>query len=126
MSKNSIQNLRNSIHSKFSKIDNDIIKKDLEYINGVKKSILFMSSESHKLELFNTFFKNKYNIFLAHTIDSTTDILKKEIIDILISENYDLIIKSMSYNKSKNILISDKIKDNNLIVLDNFDINNLK
>ena len=32
----------------------------------------------------------------------------------------------MSYNKSKNILISDKIKDNNLIVLDNFDINKIE
>ena len=125
MSKISIQNLRSSIHSKFSKIDNDIIKSDMDYIRHGRKALLFVCTDPDKLECFNKFFKNKYNVFLSHTNEIGLDILTREKIDFLICDNYELVLKAkniINYTP-KIILINEKIEEENIMFLNNYDNN---
>ncbi len=114
MAKESINHLRKSINSKFSKLhevtekedsfnDNlenitddvnldydfneDIIRREFSYITNTKDiSILYVDDESHNLNSFYACLRHDFNIFLAHNTDIALDILNKEKIDIVITD----------------------------------------
>ncbi len=114
MDKTNIHHLRESIYSKFSKLaenekiqdyeedlhinDNneieseyefneDIMRQEISYITDTKEiNILYVDDESNNLTAFLACFRQDYNIFLAHTTDLALDILKKEKIDIIITD----------------------------------------
>jgi len=102
MCNNDINNLRNTINSKFSKIletpskkdifkytetNNDVLNDYYSYVSKLKNvSILYIDDEENNLNSFYACFRNDYNIFLAHDTDIALDILHKEKIDILITD----------------------------------------
>lgn len=65
----------------------DVIRKEISYITNTKEiSILYVDDEANNLNAFLACFRHDFNIFLAHTPDVALDILKKEKIDIVITD----------------------------------------
>jgi response regulator RpfG family c-di-GMP phosphodiesterase len=110
MNNDNIHHLRNSILSKCTKlteteaiepkseeieieseadyeINDDVLRKEFSYVIDSKDiSILYLDDESNNLNSFFACFRNDYNIFLAHTPEVALDILNKEKIDIVITD----------------------------------------
>ena len=113
MDKNNLQNLRQSINSKFSKLiepvkiqdidedlesilrdieskydfNEDVLRKEFSYVCNTKDiSILYLDDEENNLNSFYSCFRHDFNIFLAHTTDVALDILTREKIDIVITD----------------------------------------
>lgn len=78
---NSLQYLRDQIEEKFQVLENEW---NIQKYN--KKSILYFDFEESNLKKILNYFKDDYGIFLTHTIETTKDILKKEKIDLIITQ----------------------------------------
>ncbi len=111
MDNDSIHHLRSSIYSKCTKLtekiheseikpkseeieseadyelNDDFLRKEFSYVtNSNKISILYLDDEANNLNIFYSYFRNDFNIFLAHSSEIAIDILRKEKIDIIITD----------------------------------------